>query len=508
MRLSILSLILTLTFSHAAYAQARKFPYPAVVQQADVLARSGPGQSYYATNRLQVNQRVAVHRHDPGGWYMISPPPSSFSWIRAEYVKRGSGGQGELTTNNVIVRVGSEIEDVRDVEQRRLSTGDVVSILGEANFETPGGPVKMFKIVPPRGEYRWVQGKYVAPLDEQLRAERNKDPFASPVPERPGQVPIEANELAGRSRSTNKQIPAASDGSEVTLGFQDADDSPAPGAAKNPSAGSGRVREIRGLNTSTVDVVPRKQAATPENSPGLSIEQFLAQLDAHVRSMTAADPSEWDLESVEQEYLRLQQQGGPDLAARIEHRLASLESYKAIKKEYDGFYRLTSETNQRDEQLLSIQKKQEEALAQLRRVSPASNATPGPTLAAPAPGQPQAPARTSSPTPARRAAPTPTPDPITRQPATPRAPAPAAQPRFDGAGIVQRLPNARPGSPSHILLTPDGRLLAFLVGAPGVNLDDYRGRQMGLVGHRWHQPDLGGDVIQVRGLTPVRLRQP
>jgi hypothetical protein len=84
----------------------------------------------------------------------------------------------------------------------------------------------------------------------------------------------------------------------------------------------------------------------------------------------------------------------------------------------------------------------------------------------------------------------------------------AAKPQFDGAGIIQRSATAAPGQPQHVLLTPNGRVLAYLQGEPGVNLDTYVGQSMGLFGQRSHHPDLSADMLTVRGASPVRLKQP
>ena len=57
-----------------AAAQVQKFPYEAGLTGEDVYVRSGPGKKYYPTGKLKSGDHVIVHRHDPGGWYMISPP--------------------------------------------------------------------------------------------------------------------------------------------------------------------------------------------------------------------------------------------------------------------------------------------------------------------------------------------------------------------------------------------------------------------------------------------------
>jgi len=77
---------LVLTHIIPAQGQSRKFPYQAIITENETYIRSGPGSRYYPTARLSQGANVTVHRHDPGGWYMIAPPSGSFSWIRAEYV--------------------------------------------------------------------------------------------------------------------------------------------------------------------------------------------------------------------------------------------------------------------------------------------------------------------------------------------------------------------------------------------------------------------------------------
>ena len=77
--------------------------------------------------------------------------------------------------------------------------------------------------------------------------------------------------------------------------------------------------------------------------------------------------------------------------------------------------------------------------------------------------------------------------------------------RFDGAGVVQRVPGGAPGTPTHMLVAPGGQTLAYLQPDAGINLDAYVGRPMGVYGKRWHRPDLRTDFIVVRELAPVKL---
>ena len=138
-----------------AEAQIRNFPYEAKVVVDAVFVRSGAGDSYYPTQKLPRETVVTVHRHDPGGWYMIDPPPGSFSWIPERYVKRLNDTEGEVAEESVIAFVGSEFGDEASVFQRRLKTGEKITILGQRQIISGNGPQAMLQIAPPTRERRW-----------------------------------------------------------------------------------------------------------------------------------------------------------------------------------------------------------------------------------------------------------------------------------------------------------------------------------------------------------------
>ena len=131
-------LISALTAQFAA-AQIKSFPYDAKVVVDEVFVRCGAGDSYYPTQKLPRETVVTVHRHDPGGWYMIDPPPGSFSWIPERYVKRVNEAEGEVAEESVIAFVGSEFGDEASVFQRRLKTGEKISIIGQRQIATSSG---------------------------------------------------------------------------------------------------------------------------------------------------------------------------------------------------------------------------------------------------------------------------------------------------------------------------------------------------------------------------------
>ncbi len=457
---SVLGLMLS-----PAPAQIRKFPYEGLVESDAAYVRSGPGKQFYPTGQLGRGARITVHRHDPGGWYMIAPPPGSFSWIRAEYVQKTAANRGIITQNNVVVRVGSAFGDeTREVEQVRLSKNDQVQILEEKVLSTSSGQVPHYKITPPAGEYRWVSGKYITPVNQIVRQQQDKNPFA---------VPSQAKQ--------------------------------APPTETNPARTQTKPSQSANLN---VFESSRKPAGTDPAvrrsgpDPNLLSAQHrrLEELDKAFRTMVNGRTEDWSFTGLEQGYRQLQQEAAlPALASQIDLRFNAISRYRKIKEEYDALVELTTESRQRDAQLMAIQKE---------RRSPGPSPTPveeEPLVPVPDPF-------------AQKAVPDPVElpgvEPIEPKPEPTRGQQPQSAPqsrnvqrapRFDGAGIVQRAATAGTGTPAYVLITPQGRVLAYLQPAGGLNLEPYVGKAMGIYGQRSYRPDLRMDAIIVRSLTPVRL---
>ena len=83
MRLSLVA-VCALSALRGLPARAEQaFPYKAYVTAAEVYVRSGPGRTFYPTDKLHTGDQVEVYRHDPGGWCAIRPPEGSFSWVSA-----------------------------------------------------------------------------------------------------------------------------------------------------------------------------------------------------------------------------------------------------------------------------------------------------------------------------------------------------------------------------------------------------------------------------------------
>jgi uncharacterized protein YraI len=550
MRTFLQALAICCLFASHADAQIRKFPYRAIVEANTVNIRSGPGRRYYATGRASRGEQIVVHRHDPGGWYMIAPPKGSFSWIRAEYVKKVSSQQGLVTENKVVVWVGSALSDDHNVKQRTLATDDRVEILGEAVFPVGGRPVRMYQIAPPRHEYRWISGKYLTPADQAVRRNRDRNPFQTPA-------------QAIRSESTQNRFADPEQSPGDTVGNHAFDQS----AVGQPEADPKFV-ERKIVRTYDDKAVHRRG---PELEKLEADRAQLKELDFTFRKMVQQDIKNWQFDELEQEYRDFQETVSlPALASQVDQRFEAIARYRGLKAEYQEFVQLTSSTTEREQSLLAAQ--QQQTLVSGTPVpatlgtfeTPVIEVPSGPNMTAPPmapraqfqtrilpparpgaqrmpnPLQPMAPggmspvaipANVLPPIPAAPAVTSPNgrmvpvnpnppalvlPTPSVQQQTTP---APTANPttlpsaqvspqRFDGAGLVQKTAVSSPGAPQHVLLAPNGRILAYLRSAPGVNLDGFLGREMGINGQRFPDPKLRNDLIVVEQLTPVRLLPP
>ncbi|NUQ65022.1 MAG: SH3 domain-containing protein, partial [Pirellulales bacterium] len=174
------------------------FPYKAYVTADGVQIRSGPGSSYYPTDKLDTGAEVEVHRHDPGGWYAIRPPEGSFAWVSGRFLKLEKDRLATVIGDRVAARVGSRISDARDVVQVRLDRGELVDVLETKTIQGDPESSTWYKIAPPAGEFRWIFGKYVDPQDPN-DGTRKVQPATSPL------VPHEA--AAPESSSVAVRIP-------------------------------------------------------------------------------------------------------------------------------------------------------------------------------------------------------------------------------------------------------------------------------------------------------------
>jgi hypothetical protein len=479
MRVPVLTLVLTISLAPSIRATPTSFPYEAVVQKDGEVVRKGPGERYDPTMKLPAGTQVTVIQHHPGGWYQIAPPPGSFSWIDATYVERTASDEGVVhvpapasgLAPRVVVWIGSEFSDERNVFGRQLANGDKVRILGERTLQAERGPTTFYRIEPPRHEYRYLKGDFVVSRSEA----------ASIVAQ-----PLAAGGVSTRSPTSTAASLAQTPGAGPLL--DEAASSP-PGFPVEHEPTLIERELTRAIDSQAVrraGVDPARLAADRDR---------LLELDARLQEMLAQDPGAWRLDEMEAEYRELQGTATSSVASMVDTRLSAITGRRKIKAEYDAFVQVTSETSQRDAALLSMQSAPQTpgALAlsgspeiELGMSQPFPHSTPIPAVpTGPVPGT----------TPAA---------PITPSPGSPVAVNTVSP--LDGAGVIQRLRVPTPGAPPHVLVTPQGNLLAYLQAGPGLNLDAYLGQSLGVIGQRTHDPRLRADRIVVRQVTPVRLQ--
>lgn len=459
-----------------------KFPYEATIFTDDVQIHSGPGSRFYVTGETKKGTVVAVHRHDPGGWYMIAPPAGSFSLVRADYVKKQGPRQGVVAENNVIVRVGSQVNDHHEVEQRRLMKGDRVEILGEVSLDDHGQSRTMLKIQPPRGEFRWVKGDYIVPVDPALRKVHDADPYAVPS------NGVEVDKPEGGGRTPDLRFPIAKGDKGGKGGKSDKRDSDSPSRDWNSRTGvvgSGYDDAALGRDRKILDA-----------------------LDRNFRTMIQQDISTWKLTDLSHDYRKLQKTTQIDpIANQVDLRLQAMERYRKIKAEYDDLVKLTSGTERRDAQLATLQAEVKtanqfpEASGELDdRFAMADDAagmeSSGggnflPDLG-PDPNGASGGGRAEFAVPPHQQGPRP-----------PREQRQAGH--FSGAGLVKKVGGWNGQTPPYVLVTPSDELLAYLTPGPGVNFEPLLGHSIGVVGKREYDPALEADLIIVSAFSPVRL---
>ena len=317
MRTLLLITVLLLADGIVVRAADRQFPYEAIVDVEDgENVRSGPGPKYYPTEKLRKGDRVMVHRHDPGGWCMIAPPPGSFSWVRAEHIQKNSNGTGVLKTSGVVVHIGSSINpDDFTTVQANLSQGDAVEILGEKNFSFEDGPRLMYKIKPVKREWRWIARKSIVATDA-LQSE----PFpqeSSPKKKRTG--PVAQLDEGSFAKPVSARPPQTSDEADT---------------AERPSKQTSDDNAIR--KTDPGSELARKQ---------------LEEIDQQFREMIHQDPSTWDLDSLQAQYEELDEEvSQASMTAAITLRQDAVKRYRKIQQDYADVFKLTADARQRDAQ--------------------------------------------------------------------------------------------------------------------------------------------------------------
>lgn len=520
---SVVSALLLLLHVAAlrATAESRATPFDAVVNNDKAFVRSGPGnEDYYPTQQLKRGERIKVIREDYGGWYMIAPPEGSFSWIRAEHVKR-QGLNKAIVTEDTMDRIGSSLNRSDWSIIHQVSKGEVVEVIGQTwvTSGVTGKSVQMFQIRPPRGEYRYISRRDVVPADEFQpkpgllassqadRQARNRNSVRKPKNNKPNRKP--QNETTGpfgpiQSESLPGTVTADPDfgGRDLTDGSRELPDQPVVqmGPTKSAIADSLPGSADQGIATPGSHFEAPRALSEPELSDDEkrvieSAWQRVQNTDSRFRQMIRRPAEEWNLGSLRSSY---QQSLGVirerSLQRQIEMRIAAVDRYERLFKDQIAIARIMQQTETRDTAI------RESYIAKWHSVS-----TKNPPVTRVLKNA-ATPARLSEPVPAPAAEATPWSPSRTAQPSPTQSRTSISSRKFAGAGIIQRSALSRQGLPKFVLLAPDGRVLSYLQAGEGIDLDKHIGRPVGVNGPRGFRRELNADMMIVNSISPVQLR--
>mgnify|MGYP001209315794 FL=1 len=415
---------LILGFPLKAWGQNPQFPYKAQVIHQGALLRSGPGQEYYPTEVLKAGQIVEVYRHEADGWCAIRPPEGSFSWVFTRYLELGADGLARAKEDQVPVVVGSRLKNLQDVIQVHLKQGELVELLEEDTDPQRIAKQVWCKIAPPSGEFRWVWGQDIRPVDAVTQGAASSAAMAS-------------DDVSGSSPGT-ASVPTGP--------------SPSSGSGSHPSS-------------SAPPAAPPGAVAIPAGAGGLSPEDFRRQFNQialELAERVMGEPNGWQLQDLRGRTETLLGQA-PDAACRSEARqvLARIVRFMEVQRQYG-----------------------EVALAG-RSGTPKPNSSTGVAGPAAATADGRANQPPSAPAVASATAP-PTVSSGNPAPASGASPSPGQVPsqadRFDAVGRLSRVASTKPGAPTYALLNAEGEVISYITPAPGINLHPFEGKWIGVNG--------------------------
>lgn len=436
-----------------AMVQAKDvFPYTAYVTSNDVYVRSGPGENYYPTEKLERETAVEVYRHDPGGWYAIRPPEGSFSWVAAEYVEPLDGDFARITGDRVAARVGSHLHDQRDVIQIQLYRGEEVLILGAKQLGEGANARTWYQVEAPSGEFRWIAGKFVdTQLDDgpprDLAAYRNR------------LVPEEDYDYSPR-RAGPSQEEYAGDRSRRGDNVADQNYEDTPGARRVASRdGSFAVEpDTRDFGEPELNY-DRLRSDAPQ----------VSRSDDPVRQISSRPVYDDLIEEIQDIELAV---------SLIVSQETALWSFEAVRPRAERALSLAESALQRGKARATLNK-----IARFEEIQRRSQATQ------------QLRAKTQAWEQQTSREPLPGSSGIARVLGAPQ--------RFDGTGTLARVTSRRPGAPAYALIDERGDVLSFVTPAPGVNLSTHVGKQVGIDGTIGYMPEVDTQHVTAKRITAL-----
>ena len=185
-------------------------PYSVYVATPKAFARCGPSDEYYRTDPLRQGQELQVYAETDDGWLGIRPPEESFCWVPAETVQKDSGKlEGVIIEDRTVAWIGTHLGRARTYRwQVQLAKGEPVTVIGRSEREGPDGPQSWYRIVPPSGEYRWIQRENIVTSSEELVALMRRDSAEENIKVFPRDRPVmDENAASAKTVSSSRRKP-------------------------------------------------------------------------------------------------------------------------------------------------------------------------------------------------------------------------------------------------------------------------------------------------------------
>lgn len=295
------------------------------------------------------------------------------------------------------------------------------------------------KIAPPSGEFRWIYGKYVDPEFPHDGVHRHRPP-GPPVASRPEAGPPGPPPFEPMLREA--ELPEAERHRASPVTHRE---------AIHPERRPDRELFEREPLPPLPDRRPdaeRLSSANPaplRRFDGPEFAREVDDLDLELSIMVAEEPTVWNFERI-----------GPRARALLEQAETAVERGRArilvnkvarfeeIKRRSDAVNQIWQDTERRNQQLADLNRHHEEVV-HVRTLTE----------------------------------------------------------RFDGVGRLSRLPATSAGTPRYALMEPNGQVRCYVTPAPGVDLQNYVGREVGIYGVRGYMPEKQAPHLVAKHITPV-----
>jgi len=466
-----------------------KFPYLVTIPAGNVALRSGPGLGFYATDRLSAGDRIEVFREEKDGWLAVRPPKGCFSLVERSQLKPAvEPGVATATGDDVLCCVGSRIESVQTyVSQVRLRKGERVELLEKWDVDeksaTDSDRATWCRIWPPAGEFRWLHAEDLKPAASARAnaASRTDGAATDPKPTIAPKTSFEADGWQTRPAPTVTSRPApepAPAGGKAAVGgaltvTPSTSSSPSPKANNGspsqdassgwkatlqPAAREDGAATMTGQNTAAAKWPAASQVRVPVDGERVIVDATAKPTDRTDPSGPSDPTKQWTsrtpppLQPIAELELELSMMVAGEMRT---WQLAGLRQRVAANLVR---YESTAERVQARQLLDRIAEFEQ---LQGRMAQPASGPSPAGS-AVPA----------ASPAPTATAAKT------------------ANDVQYDGSGWLVPVHSATGTAPPFALLDAQGEVLGYVSPTPGLNLQRYVRKQVGIFGQRGYVPSL------------------